>query len=420
MSLQAPRGTNDIYGSYSQKWGYVISVIQNRLKRYDYHQIITPTFELTDVFKRGIGETTDIVGKEMYTFEDRGGRSLTLRPEGTASVARAYVERGMDQLLNKKFYYIAPMFRYEKPQKGRYREHYQFGVESFGNESPLMDAEVIDLLMGTYRDLGLSSLEVKLNSVGCRECRPGYESRFEKFIHKIRSSLCEECKNRSEKNPLRILDCKNPNCKKVLQDTPQINKYLCEECGDHFSVLQTILTKLNIPFQVDSKLVRGLDYYTKTVFEITSGGLGSQNAVGGGGRYDNLLESFGAKKVPAVGFGCGLERLLMVLESENVNLPIDEGIDVFVGGCLDSSLSIGMKKLQSIRELGFSGNMDFRVRNLKKHLQQASKLNARCALIFAEDEYQEEKVIVKNMAEHQQEIISWDNVEEFLTEWLKK
>ncbi|MGB6371611.1 MAG: histidine--tRNA ligase, partial [Atribacterota bacterium] len=331
MFIKVPKGTQDILPEDISKWYYIEDMIKEILSKYGYKEIRTPFFEYTDLFVRGIGESTDIVTKEMFTFPDRKGRSLTLRPEGTAPVIRAYLGNGMDRISKViKLFYLGPMFRCEKPQAGRFRQFNQFGIEVIGTKSSAADVEVILTVLDVYKKLGLKNLEILINSVGCKKCRVDYVQKLKKYLKDKKDFLCSECKERYKKNPLRVLDCKKDSCKKIIESAPVITENLCQECESHFSEVKSYLNDQKIIFHVEPRLVRGLDYYTKTAFEIISGGLGAQNAIGGGGRYDDLVEELGGKPTPAVGFAAGIERMIIAVDQQKVEWPLKKGVDIFV------------------------------------------------------------------------------------------
>ncbi|MFC2012315.1 histidine--tRNA ligase [Chloroflexota bacterium] len=319
---QAPRGASDIMPEDQAYWRYVEQKAALACQLYGYERIDTPVFEDTGLFSRSAGEYTDIVQKEMYTFDDRGGNSLTLKPEGTPAVCRAYVQHGMHNLPQPvKLYYICPIFRYDRPQAGRYRQHYQFGCEAIGDDDPALDAEVINLAWQFYGALGLKGLSLSLNSIGCRECRPGYLTALKKYYTDYAEGLCADCKIRLVKNPMRLLDCKQPSCQPMADSAPRSADYLCTECDEHFTRLKKYLGLLGIPFTVNHRMVRGIDYYTRTVFEVLPGTEGSQSSIGGGGRYDGLIEELGGKPTPAVGFGIGIERIILNMKEQNTAAP---------------------------------------------------------------------------------------------------
>ena len=396
LNIKKPRGTNDFFYESASKLEFIEKKIKDIVKLYGYGRIRTPIFESTDLFIRGIGEDTDIVGKEMFTFEDRGGRSLTLRPEGTASVVRAYIENSMQNEFSiNKFFYIGTMYRAERPQKGRYREFNQFGIECIGGSSPLIDAEIIALNINILKEFGIENINLLINTVGCKKCKPVYNKALREAIGRRKDELCETCKRRYETNILRILDCKNEKCKEVLKDIPKFDDYVCDECKEHFDRLCEELNKINQNFTVEPMLVRGLDYYTKTAFEVQTNALGSQSAILGGGRYDNLVGLFNSgKDIPAVGSAMGLERLLIVLEN---NKNITEGrLDVFIIAFKETEKEI-LKVMQDLRASNISCDCDFAVKSIKNQFKSANKRNSKFALILGEDELKRNSCKLKNM-----------------------
>ena len=396
LNIKKPRGTNDFFYESASKLEFIEKKIKDILKLYGYERIRTPIFESTDLFTRGIGEYTDIVGKEMFTFEDRGGRSLTLRPEGTASVVRAYIENSMQNEFSiNKLFYIGTMYRAERPQKGRYREFNQFGMECIGTSSPLIDAEVIALNINILKEFGIENANLIINTVGCPKCKPNYNKALREAIGNRKEELCETCKRRYETNILRILDCKNEKCKEIMKDIPKFYDYVCEECKEHFDKLCEELNKINQKFIIEPMLVRGLDYYTKTVFEVQTNALGSQSAILGGGRYDNLIGLFNSgKNIPALGSAMGLERLLIVLEN-NQNIVKDR-LDIFVIAFKETEKEI-LKVMQELRALNISCDYDFSVKSIKNQFKSANKRNSKFALILGEDELKRNSCKLKNM-----------------------
>ena len=372
-------------------------------------------FEHTELFHRGIGEGTDVVDKEMYTFKDRGDRSITLRPENTASAVRAYLQNKLygDSSLTKLFY-IGSMFRYDRPQAGRMREFHQFGIEALGEENPAVDAEVILLAVDFLRSLGLKDLELSLNSVGCPSCRPVYRKALQDYFRDKLDDLCDDCKDRFDRSPLRILDCKVDADKPFMKDAPRITDCLCDACQDHFHMVQEYLSHAGISFQLDSRLVRGLDYYTKTAFEIKYAPLGAQSAVAGGGRYDGLIEEIGGKPTPAVGFATGLERVLLALEKQGLLPEQDRKTDGFVIALGDAAQFPAFGLLEKLRRAGLKVGMDYAGRSMKAQMKQANKAGARYALIIGEEEVKESCVQLKNMANSEQQKVSFDNIVEKL------
>lgn len=396
LNIKKPRGTNDFFYESASKLEFIEKKIKDIVKLYGYERIRTPIFESTDLFTRGIGEDTDIVGKEMFTFEDRGGRSLTLRPEGTASVVRAYIENSMQNEFSiNKLFYIGTMYRAERPQKGRYREFNQFGMECIGTSSPLIDAEVIALNINILKEFGIENANLIINTVGCPKCKPNYNKVLREAIVNRKEKLCETCKRRYETNILRILDCKNEKCKEIMKDIPKFYDYVCEECKEHFDKLCEELNKINQKFIIEPMLVRGLDYYTKTVFEVQTNALGSQSAILGGGRYDNLIGLFNSgKNIPALGSAMGLERLLIVLEN-NQNI-IKDRLDIFVIAFKETEKEV-LKVMQELRASNISCDCDFSVKSIKNQFKSANKRNSKFALILGEDELKRNSCKLKNM-----------------------
>ena len=409
LNIKKPRGTNDFFYQSASKLEFIEKKIKDIVKLYGYGRIRTPIFESTDLFIRGIGEDTDIVGKEMFTFEDRGGRSLTLRPEGTASVVRAYIENSMQNEFSiNKLFYIGTMYRAERPQKGRYREFNQFGVECIGGSSPLIDAEIIALNINILKEFGIENINLLINTVGCSKCKPIYNKALREAIGSRKDELCETCQKRYETNILRILDCKNEKCKEILRDIPKFYDYVCEECKEHFDKLCEELNRINQNFTVEPMLVRGLDYYTKTAFEVQTNALGSQSAILGGGRYDNLVGLFNSgKDIPAVGSAMGLERLLIVLEN-NKNIT-DNRLDVFIIAFKETEKEI-LKVMQDLRAANISCDCDFSIKSVKNQFKSANKRNSKFALILGEDELKMNSCKLKNMDTGEEKEIPLDKV----------
>ena len=411
MFIKVPKGTQDILPEDISKWYYIEDMIKEILNKYGYKEIRTPYFEYTDLFVRGIGESTDIVTKEMFTFPDRKGRSLTLRPEGTAPVVRAYLESRMDRISKVvKLFYLGPMFRCEKPQAGRFRQFNQFGIEIIGTKSPAADAEVIITVLAIYKKLGLKNLEILINSVGCKKCRTKYIQKLKKYLENKKDFLCSECKERYNKNPLRVLDCKKDSCKKIIESAPVITENLCQECELHFSEVKSFLTDQKIIFNEDPKLVRGLDYYTKTAFEIISGGLGAQNAIGGGGRYDDLVEELGGKPTPAVGFAAGIERMIIAMDQQKVEWPMEKRLDIFVAKVNEKNKDTAFRLLQKMRNAGLSADMDYSGGSLKSQMRIANKIGVRYTVIVGEEELSKNMVILRNMKTKEQKEVKIDKL----------
>ena len=413
MLTNAPRGTKDILPDTVGDWNYVEGEIRELCRRFGYSEIRTPIFEHTELFQRGIGEGTDVVDKEMYTFTDRGERSITLRPENTASAVRAYLQNKLYAQSNLvKLFYIGSMFRYDRPQAGRMREFHQFGVEALGEANPAVDAEVILLAMNLLEGLGLKDLELSINSVGCPKCRSKYRTMLQDFFRDKLEDLCEDCRSRFERSPLRILDCKKDSDKPYMADAPKITDCLCEECAEHFAKLKELLTSAGISFTHDPRLVRGLDYYTKTAFEIKYPPLGAQSAVAGGGRYDGLIEEMGGNPTPAVGFATGLERLLLALESQNLLPEKNRSVDAYVVALGETAQAEGFKLLNSLRQQGLSAAMDFAGRSMKAQMKQANKLGAKYSVILGEDEISEGVVMLRSMEDSSQVNVPMNQVAE--------
>ena len=414
--LQALRGTQDILPNDIYKWSYMENIIRDLCALYGYGEIRTPIFEETKLFLRGIGDTTDVVTKEMYTFEDRGGRSITLRPENTASAVRAFLEHKLygDQGVHKLFY-IGSMFRYDRPQAGRYREFHQFGVEILGASSPLADVEVIVLAYRLFQKLGLQNLELRINSIGDKNCRNAYKKELISYYESQKDMLCEDCKQRLYKNPLRLLDCKEDNCKLLAKNAPVITNYLCEECHNKFEKVKSGLTALHISYVVDPGLVRGLDYYTNTAFEIQYPPLGAQSAICGGGRYDKLVEEMGGPDVPGIGFAVGLERLLLALEGQNLIPNCPQKSSVYIVALGEKAEIEGLKIQGELREKGVMTYMDLQEKSLKGQMKQAGKVQSIYAVIIGENEIEQGKATVKHMQTGEQSEISFSQVADYIS-----
>lgn len=396
--INIPKGTKDMLPSDAYKWHYVEEKARKVAALFGFREIRTPMFEHTELFTRGVGETTDIVTKEMYTFLDKGGRSMTLRPEGTAGVARAFIENGLaQQPLPMKAYYLASVFRYERPQNGRLREHHQFGVELYGSELPAADAEVIALAHTFLTSVGLTSLSLNINSIGCRECRKAYNAALKEYIGANLSDMCAACRDRFDRNPLRILDCKEEKCRRITAGAPRITDFLCEDCKAHFAELQRLLEKQGIPFTVNPSIVRGLDYYTRTVFEFVSDAIGAQGTVCGGGRYNRLVEEVGGKPTPAVGFGLGLERLIMVLENTGALKAEPERTDVYLAPLGERASERAVTLVSELRAAGVSAESDLMGRSFKAQMKYADKCGARFLAVMGDDELERGAVSLKNM-----------------------
>ena len=417
LKYTSPRGTKDVLPEETAKWRYIKNIATEVLSSFGYEEIIVPMFEHTDLFTRGIGETSDIVTKEMYTFLDKKGRSLTLRPEGTAGVVRAYLQNGLyTQPAPVKLFYIGSMFRYERPQAGRYREHVQVGVEAFGSESPYLDAEVIAAVVTIFTKLGLTGLTTQLNSIGCKECRPKYTEFLKAYFTKNNELLCEACKVRAEKNPLRILDCKEENCRKIVSggNLPKMSDYLCDNCKTHFEGLKDGLSRLKVNYKLNDSLVRGFDYYTGTVFEVHSEKLGAQTAIMGGGRYNNLVEEFGGEKTPAVGFGFGLERLVSVIDALGIKLPAENTPDLFIVHLGSSAMKKALELAAELRESGKRVQMVYEEKNIKNQMKTADTLKSKMVAIIGDNELKEGVVMLKTMSDGTQKQVKFEKLKEEL------
>ncbi len=413
--ISIPKGTKDMLPQDAYKWHYVESVARSTAAKFGFKEIRTPMFEHTELFLRGVGETTDIVTKEMYTFEDKGGRSMTLRPEGTAGVARCFIENGLFQgVMPMKAYYIASVFRYEKPQNGRLREHHQFGVECYGSDSPSADAEVIALAHSFLSEVGLDSLELNINSIGCPKCRAEYNAALKAYIGENLQNMCGQCRQRFDKNPLRILDCKEEACKAITAKAPKITDYLCEDCKTHFEKVQNLLSKQGITYKVNPGIVRGLDYYTRTVFEFVSTDIGAQGTVCGGGRYNNLVEEVGGKPTPAVGFGLGLERLLLVLENLNKLNACEEHTDLYVLPIGENAKEYALSLVSKLRSEGISAETDIMDRGIKAQMKYADKSGARYVVALGDDEIASGTIKLKNMSDGKEIPCEIDRIAEFV------
>ena len=422
MTLNCPRGTTDIFGSDIDYRNFIIDSAKELFYIYNYKEIITPTFEYTQVFSKSIGEGTDIVQKEMYTFSDKKGRSLTLRPEGTASIVRAFIENKMySGYLPVKIFYVGSMFRYERPQKGRMREFYQLGVESIGTDNPMMDTEIIWLLNSLFKKLGFKNLTLLINSMGCIKCRKEYIDKLKLYLKPKLDDLCSECRRRYERSPLRIFDCKKKKCKDTVNSSPKIYSYLCSDCKSHFEKVLKFLKALKINYRIDYNLVRGFDYYTKTIFEIISEDLQSaQNALGGGGRYDMLIQQFGGPDIPAIGFAVGIDRTLMLMKKLNLKITERENkskIYIIVLNEECEYYSFGV--LRFLREKNFVCDINYNIKSLNSELKWAKKRGYDFAIIVGENEVKAGELSVKNIKEYKQYKINWKGQKEKLIDLVK-
>ncbi len=398
--INIPKGTKDVLPSQSYKWQYIEDAARDVARVFNFKEVRTPVFEHTELFLRGVGETTDVVNKEMYTFEDKGGRSMTLKPEGTAGVARMFIENGLaNSPLPVKTYYITPAFRYERPQAGRLREFHQFGFEAFGSASPETDAEVIFAASSFLDRLGLKGVKLELNSIGCPICRNEYNSALKKYFEPHLKDMCETCRVRFEKNPLRMLDCKEEGCKKITAGAPKILDYLCEDCNNHFESVKSLLSAQGLEFTVNPRIVRGLDYYTRTVFEFISGDIGSQSAVCAGGRYDNLLKELGGADLPAIGFAAGIERLLLLMENISAKMPDEQTPVIYLAGMGARSRAECFKIATYLRGKGLCAEIDHMSRSVKAQMKYADKIGARNVAVIGETELELGEVNVKRMSD---------------------
>lgn len=410
-----PRGTQDILPPDQPYWRYVQEAAGGLCRHYGYQQIETPVFEETALFVRTVGEGTDIVDKEMYTFQDKGGANLTLRPEGTAPVCRAYIQHGMHNLPQPvKLYYFAPIFRYDRPQAGRFRQHHQVGFEAIGEADPALDAEVIDLAWSLYSGLGLRGMSLELNSIGCPACRPAYLESLIAYYRPLAPLLCRDCQARLERNPLRLLDCKKEGCQPYAGEALKSSEHLCADCREHFESLRTRLERLGIPFHLNHRLVRGLDYYTRTVFEVQPQEEGAQSTIGGGGRYDGLIEQLGGKSTPAVGFATGIERIILNLKRQGINLAAQAEAAVFVSYAGDVAREQALDLVACLRREGIPTTSAFDRKSLKAQLRQADARGARFALILGEDELRDGAVTLREMEGGRQERIEAARITEEL------
>ena len=415
MIIKVPKGTKDILPEDIYKWQYIEKNIREICHIYGYKEIRTPIFEYTELFKRGVGSTTDVVQKEMYTFEDKGGRSITIRPEGTAPVVRSYIENSLyAQPQPIKLYYIASCCRHENPQKGRLRQFHQFGAEIFGSEEPEADAEIISLASAFLKKLGIKGLQIKINSIGCSNCREKYSDKLKEYFNNYLDDLCSTCIERLDRNPLRILDCKKDSHKSFIDNVPVLAQYLCSECREHFEELKNILDDIGIDYIIDHTIVRGLDYYTKTVFEFVSTDIGAQGTICGGGRYDGLVEQLGGPPTQGIGFGLGLERLLMVMESQNVKFPEPDTLQLFIATVGDKADVPAQKIIHNLRGKGISCDKERTGRSLKAQMKYADKINAKYTVVLGEDEINTGTVNLKNMKTGESFEVSIDSLADVL------
>ena len=412
MWTKAPRGTKDITPKDAYKWNYVENKFREICSLFGYEEMRTPVFEHTELFKRSVGDTTDIVQKEMYSFTDKGGRDITLKPEGTAGVVRAFIENKLyADTQPTKLFYITPCFRYERPQAGRQRQFHQFGIEALGSDKPSLDAEVIALAVQFFTEVGLKDLAVSINSVGCPTCRAEYNARLKEYLDAKSDVLCETCLERKDKNPMRVIDCKNPTCKENLNDIPFMVDHICDDCKDHFEKLQTYLKEMDINFVVDKTIVRGLDYYKKTAFEIISNDIGSQSTVCGGGRYDGLVEQLGGPKgVSGIGFALGAERLLLTMENNNIEIENPYATDIFIVTIGDEAKTKSFKLLKDLRTNHISAENDHLDRSVKAQFKYSDKINAKFTIVIGDDELANDTATLKNMSTSEQTTIKLSEI----------
>lgn len=413
LVTKAIKGTRDIMPWEVYKNQFIEQTVLDIAAKFGFREIRTPVFEHTELFQRGVGETTDVVQKEMYTFDDKGGRSITLRPEGTAGAVRSFLEHGLfNEALPQKLCYLLNCYRYEKPQAGRWREFQQFGVETLGAASPAADAEIISLANEIFAFLGVEGIELHLNSIGCPECRKNYHKALKEYFESRKSELCGTCLERLEKNPMRILDCKSPICKEICKDAPVITDYICDECSAHFKSVQKYLDAMNIEYVIDPHIVRGLDYYTRTVFEFISNQIGAQGAVCAGGRYDGLVEELGGPHVPSLGFGLGTGRLLMLLEAQGIELPAPSGCELYIAPMGEDASVKAMSIVADLRAGGISAQTDVVGRSLKAQMKYADKIGAKYTMVLGDDEIAKGKAVIKDMDSGETETLSLDGLED--------
>lgn len=407
MAIQGQKGTKDMLPSEAYKWNYIADKLRKISEEYGIREIRTPMFEATELFERGVGETTDVVQKEMYTFEDKGGRSITLKPEGTAPAVRAFIEHSLyADAQPTKMFYFTDCFRYEKMQKGRLRQFHQYGIEVFGSQEASIDAEIISLVMRSLDEFGIKGISLNINSLGCPSCRAKYNEALKEYLKSNYDDLCETCKTRFEKNPMRIIDCKEKKCKEIVKNAPIILDFICDECKEHFEKLKNYLMAMGIEYNVDPQIVRGLDYYSKTVFEVIKDGL----TICGGGRYDYLVEEIGGPKTPAMGFALGLERLLLTLEEEGIKIEEPNRCDLFIGSMGDNAKLKAMKLAFDLRKEGLKVDIDHLGKSVKAQMKYANKIGARFTFVIGDSEIQENMVNVKRMSDGEKFEVALDNI----------
>ncbi len=404
------KGTEDVLPKDSYRWQFVEDVMRKESAAYGFKEIRTPVFEHTELFARGVGQTTDVVQKEMYTFDTKGGESVTLRPEGTAGAARAVLEHGLvnDSLPIKASYFVS-CYRYEKPQAGRLREFHQFGLECYGTQSPVADAELICAAQSIFDRLGIKQLRLEINSIGCPTCRAEYHKALKEYFYGYKDELCDTCNSRLEKNPMRILDCKSPVCSKIAQGAPKITDYLCDECKEHFASVQKYLDAAGVEYTVNPTIVRGLDYYTKTVFEFVTDFIGAQGTVCGGGRYDGLIEELGGKHLPSLGFAMGIERLLMLMDKQGIEIPKPSTCDLYVAVMGESASLKSFEIIKAVRSCGLIAETDIVGRGLRAQMKYADKIGAKFSMVLGDNEIEQGKAVIKNMSSGEQTEIVLDD-----------
>lgn len=409
LITKAIKGTKDVLPKDVHKNQYIEATALDIASKFGYKEIRTPVFEHTELFQRGVGDTTDVVQKEMYTFDDKGGRSITLRPEGTAGAVRSYLENGLcNEALPQKVCYLISCYRYEKPQAGRLREFHQFGVECFGSASPLADAEIIALAKSIFDTLGVKDLSLEINSIGCPTCRAEYHKALKEYFSSRKDELCDTCKSRLDRNPMRILDCKCPICHEIAEGAPVVIDYLCDECKEHFENVQKYLKAQNIEYTINPQIVRGLDYYTKTVFEFVSNSIGAQGTVCGGGRYDGLVEELGGQHTPSLGFAMGIERLMLLMEAQGCEFPEAEKPDLFIVALGEKATLKAVEIAKDMREEGFSALLDLNQRSVRAQMKYADKLGAKFNVVIGDNEVEAKTAKLKNMQTGEETEINLD------------
>ncbi|MCI8370104.1 MAG: histidine--tRNA ligase [Clostridia bacterium] len=413
--INIPKGTKDVLPNQSYKWQYIEETAREVARAFNFKEVRTPVFEHTELFQRGVGETTDVVNKEMYTFEDKGGRSITLKPEGTAGVVRLFLENGLaSSPLPVKAYYITPAFRYERPQAGRLREFHQFGLEVFGSASPETDAEVILAAFSFLNKLGLKGVKLQLNSIGCPICRNQYNTALKNYFRPHLDEMCPTCRSRFDKNPLRILDCKEEGCKKYTSGAPEILDYLCDDCKNHFEKVKSLLDSAGVEYTVNSRIVRGLDYYTKTVFEFVSTEIGAQGTVCGGGRYDGLIGQLGGNPLPAIGFAAGIERILLLMENTSAGFPEEQKPLIYIAGMDETSRNLAFKTALELRGKGVCAEVDHMGRSVKAQFKYADKISAKFVAVIGENEVKTKTVNLKKMSDGTSKEVKIEDLSKYL------